>query len=133
LMVLNVETPEDIDAAFPVLTQKGIGALIVSAGPFFVNRRAQIVALAAQYRIPASYAERDYVDAGGLMSYGNNLQDAYRRNGIYVARILNGDKPADLPIDRATKFDLAINLKTAKELRLNVPLTLLTSADEVIE
>jgi putative ABC transport system substrate-binding protein len=133
LIVSNVENLVSIDAAFPTLKQKGAGALIVNAGPFFGNHRTQIVTLASRYPLPACYAERDFVTVGGLMSYGNDLPDAYRRNGIYVARILKGDKPADLPIDRSTKFELAINLKTAKVLGLEIPLSLLSTADDVIE
>ena len=133
LIVENASNPAEIDAGFAAMMQQGARAVFVSTGPFFVNQRAQLVALAAKYAIPCIYGEREIAVAGGLMSYGNNLRDAYRRNGIYVARILKGDKPGDLPVDRSVKFDLVINLKTAKALGLTVPDRLLVAADEVIE
>jgi putative ABC transport system substrate-binding protein len=98
-----------------------------------LNRRDQIIALAARRALPAIYPTREFAVAGGLMSYGNNLLDAYRRNGVYVGRILKGDKPGDLPIDRSTKFELVINLKTANKLGLDLPLSLQIRVDEVIE
>jgi putative ABC transport system substrate-binding protein len=133
LIVAKAASPGEIDVAYEALVQQAARAVFVSTGPFFVNQRAQLVALAAHYAIPCIYGERAIAAAGGLMSYGNNLQDAYRRNGIYVARILKGDIPGDLPIDRAVKFDLVINLKTAKALGLTVPDRLMVIADEVIE
>jgi len=133
LVVVHASTPAEIDAAFAALLQQDAGAVIVAAGAFFVNQRAQLIALAAQHAIPCIYTDREAVAAGGLMSYGNDLKDAYRHNGIYVGRILKGDKPGDLPIDRAIKFALAINLKTAKALGLLIPDKLLALADEVIE
>jgi putative ABC transport system substrate-binding protein len=133
LIVVDASSPEEIDAAFAAFGQQGAHAIIVASGPFFVNQRDQIIALAAKHAIPASYSSPESAAAGGLISYGNVLTDAYRRNGLYVARILKGDKPGDLPIDRATKFELVINLKTAKSLGLAVPPTLLAIADEVIE
>ena len=133
LVVVNASTPDEIDAAFAMLVREGVGALLLDAGAFYVNQRAQIIALAAQHAIPCSYSGRESVVDGGLMSYGNDLRDAYRRNGLYVARILKGDKPGDLPIDRATKFNLVINLKTVKALGLTVPPAVLSIADEVIE
>jgi ABC-type uncharacterized transport system substrate-binding protein len=133
LIVLNASTSDEIETAFANLYQQGVRALVVASGPVFVNRRAQIIALAARYAIPCIFSGRESPAAGGLVSYGNNLPDAYRRNAVYVGRILKGDKPGDLPIDRSTKFELVINLKTAKALGLDVPATLLVSADEVIE
>ena len=133
LIVANATTPAEIDAAYDELIKQGASAVFVASGPFFVNQRAQLVALAARYAVPCIYGERETAAAGGLMSYGNDLKDAYRRNGLYVARILKGDKPSDLPIDGATKFELIINIKTAKKLGLDIPPTLLARADDVIE
>jgi putative ABC transport system substrate-binding protein len=133
LVVLNAGTPREIDTAFASLVQQNIGALIVASGPSFVDRREQIIALAAQHAIPTMYTGRESTSAGGLISYGNILADAYRRNGIYVGRILKGDKPSDLPVDRSVQFELIINLKTAKTLGLDVPPMLLALSDSVIE
>jgi putative ABC transport system substrate-binding protein len=119
--------------AFGTIADQKIGGLVLAADPFFNNRRDQIIALAARHEIPTIYTGRDFVAAGGLIGYGNNLADAYRRIGIYAGRMLKGDKPGDLPVDQATKFELAINLKTAKALGLEFPLSVLISADEVIE
>lgn len=133
LIVANATSPAEIDAAFAAMLQQGVRAISVGPGAFFVNQRTQMTALASQYAIPCIYSDRAAAVAGGLISYGNVLTDAYRRNGVYVGRILKGDKPSDLPVDRSTKFDLVINLKSAKALGLDVPPTLLAIADEVIE
>jgi putative tryptophan/tyrosine transport system substrate-binding protein len=131
--VVNASTEQDLDDAFAFSKKLGAAGLVVIGEPFFDSQRDKIVTLAQQYTLPAIYTFREYVTAGGLMSYGPSLTDAYCRGGIYVARILNGEKPADLPVMQPTKFDLAINLKTARTLGLSVPSTLLATADEVIE
>src|SRR5271169_5309111 len=123
----------DIDTAFVSLVEKRSEVLLVSPSSFFSSNRTQIVALAAQYRVPALYFEREYADGGGLMSYGANNPEQYRQLGIYAGRILNGKKPGDLPVMKPTKFESVINLKTAKALGLTIPKTLLASADEVIQ
>jgi putative tryptophan/tyrosine transport system substrate-binding protein len=123
----------DIDAAFASLAEKRSEVLLVSPSNLFFSNRMQIVALAAQHRVPALYFERDYAEAGGLMSYGANNPEQYRQLGIYAGRILNGKKPGDLPVTRATRFEFVINRKTANALGLTVPRTLLATADEVIE
>ena len=133
LVVLTATTPGGIDAAFTAMVQNRVGALLVGSDPFFFSRREQIVALAAEHAIPTIYAGRETAGADGLMSYGNSLADAYRRAGIHTGRILKGAKPSELPVDQATKFELIINLKTAKALGLTVPDSLLARADEVIE
>ena len=133
LAVLNARSPTEIDTAFTTLRQKNFGALLVGGDPFFTSRRQQIVALAARDAIPAMYANRDFIEEGGLMSYGNDTDDAYRRAGVYVGRILHGASPTSLPIDQATKFAFVINRKTANALKLEIPPKLLFSADEVIE
>lgn len=133
LVVLNVRTASDIDMAFASLAREQVGALIVGAGGFLVSRRNQIIALASRHAIPTIYGFREYSADGGLISYGNDIADAFRRAGVYTGRILKGDKPADLPVERTTKFELVINLKTANTLGLSLPLGLQQRADEVIE
>jgi ABC-type uncharacterized transport system substrate-binding protein len=133
LVVLNARTAGDIDMAFASLVRERASALVVGAGGFLVSRRNQIITLAARHAIPVIYGFREYSADGGLVSYGNDIPDAFRRAGVYTGRILKGDKPADLPIERTTKFELVINLKTAKALGLNVPRSLIAGADEVIQ
>ena len=131
--LLMAGSEAEIDSAFKDLVRQGIGALIVSADPFFTKHREQLVALAARHTIASIYQWRDFTEAGGLMSYGADRIDIYRQTGIYVGRVLRGTKPAELPIIQPTKFELVVNLKTAKALGLDLPPTLLTRADEVIE
>ncbi len=133
MIVIRAKNESEIDTAFATIAREGAGSLLINVDGFFSTRRNQLAALAAHYRIPTSYNNRMYVEAGGLMSYGDNRLDSYRQLGVYVGRILKGDKAADLPVMQPTKFELVINLKTAKALGLTVPLTLQASADEVIE
>ena len=131
--VFTAANEQEIDAAFSAIAKSGAGALLIGAGQVFFSRRSQLVGLAALHGIPAGYVISDVVSAGGLMSYGASQTDAYRRAGIYAARILNGEKPGDLPVELPDKYELAINLKTAKALGLSVPPTLIARADLVIE
>ena len=133
LVVLEARADSDLDRAFEEAVGRGVGALLVSADPFFTSRRDQIVALAARHKLPASYPWPQYAEAGGLLSYGTTLIWAYDQIGLYASRILKGAKPSDLPVQLPTKFELGINLKTARALGLEIPPTLLARADKVIE
>ena len=133
LVVLDVGSDQNIEPAFATIVQRGPGALYVGSGAFTRSHRERFVALAARHALPTIYSQREAVEAGGLMSYGTNIPDAYRLAGTYAARILKGEKPADLPVMRSTRFELMLNLKTAKTLGLDIPPTLLAIADEVIE
>jgi putative ABC transport system substrate-binding protein len=133
IITFEAGNEQEIDAAFSAIAKSGAGALFIGTGPFFNSRRSQLVGLAALHAIPASYVLSEVVEAGGLMSYGASQTDAYRRAGIYAARILNGEKPGDLPVELPDKYELLINLKTAKTLGLTVPPTLIARADKVIE
>jgi putative ABC transport system substrate-binding protein len=133
IQVLNADTSREIDAAFEIIGREQPDALIVGPGPFFNSRRVQMAQLAARYAVPAIHTTRLEAEAGGLMSYGPSLTDAYRQAGAYTGRILKGAKPEDLPVVQSSKFELVINAQTARMLRLTVPATLLAIADEVIE
>ena len=133
LLVLEASTADEIDAQFARLDQEPADAMLVISAPFFVTRAGQIAALAARHRIPAIYARREFAEAGGLMSYGNNFAELYREMGRYAGRILNGEKPADLPVVQPTKFELVINLKAAKAINFEIPPLIRALATEVIE
>ena len=133
LVVMDASTEREIDAAFTTFAQQKVAAVVIAADPFLFSRREQIVGLAARQTMPIVGSVRDEVAVGALMSYGNNLTEAYRHAGLYVGRILRGAKPSDLPIERLTKFEFVINLTTAKALGLTVPASFLSLADELIE
>jgi putative ABC transport system substrate-binding protein len=133
LHILRASTDEEIELAFASITELNVPAFTIASDPFLLTRRDKIVALAARHAVPGMYFFRDYPLAGGLMSYGTDLADVYQQIGLYAGRVLKGDKPADLPIMQPTKFELSINLKTARTLGIEIPATLLARADEVIE
>jgi putative tryptophan/tyrosine transport system substrate-binding protein len=133
IQILNATTIGEIDAAFATLARERPDALFVAPDAFFTSRRGQFATFSAVNKIPAAFPNRDYVAAGGLMSYGTDLADSYLQVGVYTARILKGEKPADLPVQSATKYEMVINLKTAKALGLTIPQSVLARADEVIE
>ena len=133
LVVFKASTPDEIGAAFDMLVRERVDAAIIGGDPFFASRAAQFGALAIRHRIPVAYANREQAEGGGLISYGNSVADAYHRVGILTGRILKGAKPADLPVDRAVKFELVVNLKAAKALGLTFPHSLLSRADDVID
>jgi putative tryptophan/tyrosine transport system substrate-binding protein len=133
IQVLNASTTREIDAAFATLVSERSDALFLANDPFLIDRRVQLAQLAARHAVPATHQDRLYPEVGGLMSYGANLGDAYRQVGVYTGRILKGVKPADLPVAQSTKFELVVNISTARMLGLTVPDKLLVAADEVIE
>jgi len=133
LVRLGARDAAGIDAAFTQAVRERVGGLIPVSSPVFAAHKRDIVSLAAKHRLPAMYEHRDFVDSGGLMTYGPNLDDVFRRAAVFVDKILKGSKPGDLPVEQPTKFELVINLKTAKALRLTIPPAVLLRADEVIQ
>jgi putative ABC transport system substrate-binding protein len=133
VVAFGAATDREIDSAYAKLVAHPVGALIVTADGFLIGRQDQLVSLAVRYSMPTMYPLSQYVGAGGLMSYGANLSEAFQQTGVYVGRIMNGIKPSDLPVLQSSKFELAVNLKTATALGLEIPATILSVADEVIE
>jgi putative tryptophan/tyrosine transport system substrate-binding protein len=133
LVNLDASTADDLDSVFAGLQSQNVAAMLITTNPFYEGRRQQLVALAARYAVPVAYPWREYSVDGGLISYGTNFSESYRQAGLYVGRILKGEKPADLPVVQATKFELVVNLKTAKKQGIDVPTAILLRADEVIE
>jgi putative tryptophan/tyrosine transport system substrate-binding protein len=133
IQILNASTSREIEVAFATLVRERPDALFIAPDGFFSSRRVQIVTLAAHHRVPAAYFSREFVEVGGLMSYGSDISDVYRQVGVYTGQILKGAKPADLPVVQSTKFEFVINMQTAKALGLEVPPQLLASVDEAIE
>jgi putative tryptophan/tyrosine transport system substrate-binding protein len=131
--VFYASTSRDIETAFAGIAQRRIEALVLTPGPLFNNNRVQLATLAARHVLPAIYSSREFAEAGGLMSYGSSISEEFRQVGIYCGRVLNGEKPADLPVMRATTFEFIVNLQTARALDIDMPPTLLARADEVIE
>ena len=133
IRIFNASSAPELEAAFADIAKAGVGAVAVAAGPFFNGYRSQLVALSARYSLPSMFETRQFAEAGGLISYGPSLDEVYRQIGVYAGRILKGEKPGDLPVVQPSKFDLVINLKTAKTLGIEIPPTLLALADQVIE
>jgi len=133
LVIVRANTESEFDAAFSTVVSQHVGAMLVCASPFFNSRRQQLVVLASSHALPTIFEWRDFAAAGGLMSYGTSLNNAYRQVGVYAGRILKGEKASDLPVVQSTKFEFVINLNTAKALHIDVPPTLSARADEIIE
>ena len=133
ILMVNAANERELHATFAKVVQAGAGGLLISSSVFFISQRRQLVTLAARHALPTVYNQREYAEVGGLISYGPSQSDAYRRAGVYIGRILKGEKPGDLPVQQATKVELFLNLKTAKALGITVPLPLSGRADELIE